>query len=113
MLTEFVVFEVTVFVDALYDALNQEDWWDQEVTHISITLTVLRASRRRPTELFTVCDNFLTFLLPRRLHYLHVITENQRNMIHYRRSQWNIRTYSSETMLSYCHNASSPFFDIE
>ena len=65
-----------------------------------------RAAHRRPKELFTDCDRLLTFLLPQRLYHLYVIIEKQRDLICHRVSQWLIRAYSSETMLSYSRNAS-------
>lgn len=73
MLNDFDVFDLTVFVDALYDAINQEEWWNQEVTHDSITLTVLRVERRRPTEFFTVFFQFVSLSTTSTLYHLHVI----------------------------------------
>ena len=78
ILTEFDVFQVSGFVDALYDTLNQEDWWDQEITQVTVTLGMTKAPHRRGWELFTVCEN-LAFLLPQRLYQLHVISANQRD----------------------------------
>lgn len=97
MLNDFDVFDLTVFVDALYDAINQEEWWNQEATHDSITLTVLRVERRRPTEFFTVFSNLLAFLLPQ-LYTIYMLLSCHRT------SQRLIRAYSSETVLCYSRN---------
>ena len=101
ILSEMDVYQVsyTYFVDALYDIFTAEDWWDQEITNIDITLYMTRSSHKTLTELFTTCQNLLKlkFLLPQRFYHLQICSEHPPNY-----------NPNHHYILRYCMRASSP-----
>ena len=117
IISEFNINEVSIFIDALHDSLNAEEWWDQEVRNVNILLAFTKASHRRNIELFTDCGLLIANLLPRHLYHLNIVSERETDTslfetVH-RITYWNIRTYSSEQSRTHSHLINAQLSEIE
>ena len=117
IMSEFNIFEVSIFINALYDSLNAEEWWDQEIRSVNILLALTKASHRRTIDLFTSCGLLVANLLPRHLYHLNIVSERETDTslfqtVHHI-TYWNMRTYSTEQSRTHSHLVQSQLSEIE